>query len=82
MRVNAIELFLQQEQFSNEEKKKLLQYSSKVAIFLFMNEVDLENLDGNYYLHQDELESVIDFHERPSTNLAADSTTILVGWVL
>jgi hypothetical protein len=58
LRVNAIELFLQQEQFSNEEKKKLLQYSSKVAIFLFMNEVELENLDGNYYLHQDEIEKV------------------------
>ncbi|MBN3894788.1 MAG: hypothetical protein HWQ41_05830 [Nostoc sp. NOS(2021)] len=58
MRVNAIELFLQQEKFSNEDKKRILQYSSKVAIFLFMNELDLENLDGNYYLHQDELEKV------------------------
>ncbi|MEH1947010.1 MAG: hypothetical protein V7K77_08640 [Nostoc sp.] len=58
MRVNAIELFLQQDKFSNEDKKKVLQYSSKLAIFLFMNELDLENLDGNYYLHQDELEKL------------------------
>ncbi|MEH2350941.1 MAG: hypothetical protein V7K55_23650 [Nostoc sp.] len=58
MRLNAIELFLQQDQFSNEDKKMVLQYSSTVAISLFMNEFDLENLDGNYYLHQDELEKV------------------------
>ncbi|MHC5597098.1 MAG: hypothetical protein ACYTXC_14340 [Nostoc sp.] len=58
MRINAIELFLQQDKFSNEDKKRVLQYSNKVADSLFMDELDLENLDGNYYLHEDELEKV------------------------
>ncbi|BAZ14591.1 hypothetical protein NIES4071_64350 [Calothrix sp. NIES-4071] len=58
IRVNAIELFLQQEQFSDEDKKRLLQYSKKVACFLFMDELDWENLDGNYFVHKDELEEV------------------------
>ncbi|OCR01895.1 hypothetical protein BCD67_05260 [Oscillatoriales cyanobacterium USR001] len=56
MGVNAIEMFLQQEVFSNEDKKKLLQYSRKVAGFLFINELELENLDGSYFVHKDELE--------------------------
>ncbi|HLO49515.1 MAG TPA: hypothetical protein VK211_13955 [Kamptonema sp.] len=33
MRVNAIELFLQQENFNNTDKKKLLLYSKKVSFF-------------------------------------------------
>ena len=58
MRVNAIELFLQQDKFSNEDKKKILQYSRKIVTSLFMDEIDAEDLDGDYYLHKDELENV------------------------
>ena len=58
MRINAIELFLQQRQFSNEDKRKVLQYSRKILDSLFMNDIDIEDLDGNYYIHQDELEKI------------------------
>jgi hypothetical protein len=58
VRVNAIKLFLEQEQFSNEDKTKLLHYSKKVADALFMNEIDLEDLDGDYFVHKNELEKV------------------------
>lgn len=58
IRVNAIELFLKQEQFSNEDKKKLLQYSQKVLSDLFIDELDLENLDGNCFVHKDKIETV------------------------
>jgi len=58
VKINAIELFLRQKQFSNQDKKRLLQYSNKIACFLFMDELDLENLDGNYFLHQDKLDRV------------------------
>ena len=58
MRLNAIELFLKQEQFSNEDKKRLLHYSRKIVGFLFIDEVDLENLDDNYFVHKDEIEKV------------------------
>ena len=56
MRINAIELFLQQDKFSNEDKKKILQYSKKILDSLFINDIDLEDLDGDYYIHKDELE--------------------------
>ncbi|KST70410.1 hypothetical protein [Mastigocoleus testarum] len=58
LRVNAIELFLQQTRFSNEDKKKLLQYSNKISLFLFMDELDLDDLDGDYLMHKDELDKV------------------------
>ncbi|MEH1943940.1 MAG: hypothetical protein V7L01_27485 [Nostoc sp.] len=56
MRVNAIELFLQQEIFSNQDKEKILLYSNKVAIFLFMDELDIEFLDGEDWVHLDLIE--------------------------
>ncbi|WP_335110324.1 hypothetical protein [Nostoc sp.] len=56
MRVNAIELFLQQEKFSHKDKEKLLLYSNKVAIFLFMDELDIELLDGEDWVHRDQIE--------------------------
>lgn len=58
LRVNAIELFLQQEQFGNEDKLKILQYCSKISYFLFMDELDFENLDGDYLVHKNELEKI------------------------
>ena len=58
MRINAIDLFLQQRQFSNEEKKKVLRYCRKILDSLFMDEIDIEDLDGNYYIHKDELETI------------------------
>ncbi|MBD2310800.1 hypothetical protein H6G20_03780 [Desertifilum sp. FACHB-1129] len=56
LRVNAIEMFLQQKQFSNEDKKKFLQYAKKISDILFMEDLDLEDLDGNYFVHKDILE--------------------------
>jgi hypothetical protein len=56
--INSIDLFLQQEQFSSEDKKKILQYSRKVVIFLFTDELDLQNLNGDYFVHKDELDKV------------------------
>lgn len=58
IRVNAIDLFLKQKHFSNKDKKKLLQYSNKVSSLLFMDELDLEDLDGEYFVHKDVLENV------------------------
>lgn len=58
MRINAIDLFLQQQQFSKEDKKKILQYCKKILDSLFMDEIDMEDLDGNYYIHKDELEKI------------------------
>ena len=58
IRINAVELFLQQKRFSKEDKKKILQYSKKIVTFLFMDEIDAEDLDGDYYLHKNELENV------------------------
>ncbi|PHM06105.1 hypothetical protein, partial [Nostoc sp. 'Peltigera malacea cyanobiont' DB3992] len=56
MRVNAIKLFLQQEKFSHQDKEKLLLYSNKVAIFLFMDEFDIELLNGEDWVHLDQIE--------------------------
>ncbi|MDL5057253.1 hypothetical protein QQ055_07220 [Geitlerinema calcuttense NRMC-F 0142] len=56
LRVNAIEMFLQQKQFSNEDKKKFLQYAKKISDILFMEDLDLEDLEGNYFVHKDILE--------------------------
>ncbi|MEH2191305.1 MAG: hypothetical protein V7K98_01370 [Nostoc sp.] len=56
LRVNAIELFLQQENFSNKDKEKLLLYSNKVAVSLFMNELDIEFLDGENFVHLEQIE--------------------------
>lgn len=56
MRVNAIELFLQQGKFSNKDKEKLLLYSNKVAVDLFMDELDSEFLDGEDWVHLEQIE--------------------------
>ena len=56
MRVDGIKLFLQQESFSNADKKKLLLYSNKVSYSLFMDELDIEFLDGECFVHTKELE--------------------------
>lgn len=58
LRVNAIEFFLKQNHFSHKDKQKLLQYSKKVSSLLFMDELDLEDLDGEYFAHKDALENV------------------------
>jgi hypothetical protein len=58
IKVNAIELFLQQDQFSNIDKKKLLQYSCKIADSLILDELDIEFLDGKNFVHHNEIEKV------------------------
>lgn len=57
LRVNAVDMFLQQEEFSNEDKQNILQYSKKVTNFLFMDELDTEDLDGDYFVHKEVLEN-------------------------
>ncbi|MEH2161566.1 MAG: hypothetical protein V7K38_11070 [Nostoc sp.] len=56
LRVNAIELFLQQEKFSRQDKEKLLLYSKKVAVSLFRDELDIEFLDDKDYVHLAQIE--------------------------
>jgi len=58
VRINAIKLYLQQEKFTNNDKKKLLLYSNKVVSSLFMDELDTELLDGKYFVYIDQLKSV------------------------
>jgi len=58
VRINAIKLYLQQEKFTNNDKKKLLLYSNKVVSSLFMDELDTELLDGKYFVHIGKLENV------------------------
>ncbi|MEH2375168.1 hypothetical protein [Nostoc sp.] len=56
MRFKAIELFLQQGKFTNKDKEKLLLYSNKVAVDLFMDELDIEFIDGEDWVHREQIE--------------------------
>jgi hypothetical protein len=58
LRVNSIKIFIQQKEFSNEDKKKLLQYSQKVADLLFADELDWEDLDGEYFVDRNIIETL------------------------
>ena len=58
LKINAIELFLQQEEFSLKDKKYILQYSKKINHFLFIDELDLEDLDGDYLIDYNTLKTV------------------------
>ncbi|MEH1969256.1 hypothetical protein [Nostoc sp.] len=55
MRVNAIELFLKQEKFSNQDKENLLYYCKKIAVDLFIDELEIEFLDGEDFVHLDQI---------------------------
>ena len=57
LEVDAINCFLRQN-FSKEDKKRMLQYSNKIAFDLFKDELDEEDLDGEYYIHKDKLKNL------------------------
>ncbi len=58
LRINAIDLFIKQEKFSNKDKKRVLQYSKKIGVSLFMDELDLEDLDGDYLVDYNTIKKV------------------------
>ena len=58
LRINAIKLFLEQEKFDKKDQERLLYYSRKVTPFLFMDELDIEDLDGEYLVDINVLDAV------------------------
>lgn len=54
--VNAVEIFLKEETFHNSDKKHVLQYCLRKACFFSVDEIDLEDLDGIYFMSQEEVE--------------------------
>ena len=48
LKINGIKMFLDRKDFDDQDKKRLLQYSKKITPFLFMDELDVEDLDGEY----------------------------------
>lgn len=57
LKINAIKMFLE-ENFDEKDKKRLLQYSRKVTPSLFMDELDIEDLDGEYLVDLNVLDAV------------------------
>lgn len=58
LKINAIKMFLEREDIDKKDKKRLLQYSRKVTPFLFMDELDIEDLDGEYLVDVNVLDVV------------------------
>lgn len=58
IRVNSIELFLRQDDFSDLDKKHVIQYCQRDIYSFFADEIDLEDLDGNYFMIEQELRNV------------------------
>jgi hypothetical protein len=50
IQVNAIEIFIKQKQIKNEDKIKLLQYFRKIPDFLFIDDLQIEDLDGETFV--------------------------------
>ena len=60
IRINAIELFLRKQEFSTEDKKRVLKYSKKVVDTLFMDDLDVEDLDGILWVKKHEIDNLRD----------------------
>lgn len=58
LKINALKMFLEQEDFDKKDKKRLLQYSRKVTPFLFMDELNIKDLDGEYLVDVNVLDAV------------------------
>ena len=60
IRVNAIEFFLTEKSFFIEDKKRILKYSKKVVDTLFMDELDIEDLDGIFWTSIHDIDNMRD----------------------
>lgn len=48
--INAINIFLQEKEINVKDKKKILYYFKKISSFLFIDDIELEDLNGDYYV--------------------------------
>lgn len=55
LRVNSIEVFLRQNNFSISDKNHLISYCFRNLNSLLLDEIDLESLDGEYLMAKEEL---------------------------
>jgi len=58
IRVNSIEVFLREPSFSDLDKNYVIQYCQRDVYSLLVDEIDLEDLDGNYFVSEQEIRSV------------------------
>ncbi|HBE59736.1 MAG TPA: hypothetical protein DEG17_08455 [Cyanobacteria bacterium UBA11149] len=58
IRVNSIEVFLRQENFRDLDKKYVIQYCQRDIYSLLVDEIDLEDLDGDYFVSKEEIENL------------------------
>ena len=67
LQVDALSLFVENEEFSKSDKQNILKYFRKNAVFFFMDELDIEDMDGNYFMSYLEIQKV-------KSNLLVDGT--------
>jgi hypothetical protein len=67
LQVDALSLFLKNEDFSKSDKQNMLKYFRKNAVFFFMDELDIEDMDGNYFMNFSEV-------QKAKSNLLEDGT--------
>jgi hypothetical protein len=58
LQVDALNLFLENEDFSKTDKRNVLRYFKREAVFLFMDELDIEDMDGEYFMNFSQLQNV------------------------
>lgn len=58
IRVNSIEVFLRQNSFSDLDKNHVIQYCQRDVYSLLADEIDLEDLDGDYFMSEQEIRCV------------------------
>jgi hypothetical protein len=58
IRVNSIEVFLRQPSFSDLDKNYVIQYCQRDVNSFLVDEIDLEDLDGDYFVSEQEIRSV------------------------
>ncbi|MEG4630915.1 hypothetical protein QUB56_15115 [Microcoleus sp. AR_TQ3_B6] len=58
IRVNSIEVFLRQPSFSDLDKNYIIQYCQRDVYSFLVDEIDLEDLDGDYFVSEKEIRSV------------------------
>ena len=58
IRVNSIEVFLNQDNFSILDKNHVIKYCKRTSYSLLLDELDLEDLDGNYFISEKEIKNI------------------------
>ena len=58
VRVNSIEVFLRQRSFSDLDKNNVIRYCQRDVYSLFADEIDREDLDGDYFMSEQDIRSV------------------------